>query len=118
MPVQTTEILEAMARGGGREFALRMVEVYGGTQFRFPRGTRSMRSLSRVLAIDLQRVEEAARTLGGKKLPIPTNHVDIARVRDREIVALRGSGAKVADLARRFRLTERQVYNVLRQAKP
>lgn len=49
-------------------------------------------------------------TFGGERLTMPTNDFE---KRNQEIKELRKSGASVAQLARRYRLSARTVYRIL-----
>lgn len=106
MIADTTELVRVV----GQEAAATLVQVAGGLALRIPKNP----PLDGPLAELPPPVQEAlARYAGGDVLYIPKCDGAARAARDREIVALYDAGVSVKEIARRYRLTERWVYEIL-----
>lgn len=123
LPEQVRDIAELI----GLPDALRLVEQLGGTTWEFAKG-RNRNGQIRVAALgDLLGEETAARLtshLGGEKIYIPKCDAALRRLRDLEIhrqfeQAVRegvSANTVVAELARVYRLSDRRIWIILKQA--
>ena len=115
-----------IARAVGMPTAMRLVEELGGTSWEFAKGS-NRNGLIRVAALADILGEEAARRLtqhmGGEKIYIPRCADALRRLRDLTIhrrfeQAIRegvSANAVVAALAREFKLSDRWVWEILKQ---
>lgn len=122
LPRQILDIAGAV----GMPTAMRLVEELGGTSWEFAKGS-NRNGLIRVAALADLLGEEAAskltRHLGGEKIYIPRCADALRRLRDlkihREFEAEIRKGASanaaVAALAREFKLSDRWVWEILKQ---
>lgn len=101
----------------GYDDAITIVTRWGGTTLYIPDTVDgALRSqLSRVLGPD--KAVLLGRKIGGGSISIPMCARMIAAQRDAEIVARQSDGEAVRDLALRFRLTERHIYRILKEAQ-
>ncbi len=122
LPRQILDIAGAV----GMPTAMRLVEELGGTSWEFAKGS-NRNGLIRVAALADILGEEAASTLtrhlGGEKIYIPRCADALRRLRDLKIhrqfeEAVRkgaSANAAVAALAREFKLSDRWVWEILKQ---
>lgn len=115
-----------IARAVGMPTAMRLVEELGGTSWEFAKGS-NRNGLIRVAALADILGEEAARRLtqhmGGEKIYIPRCADALRRLRDLDIhrqfeQAIRegvSANTAVAALAREFKLSDRWVWEILKQ---
>lgn len=99
----------------GREALETLISVAGGLAIRIPKRPPLDGPLAE---LPLPAQAALARYAGGDTLYIPKCDGAARSARNREIVALYDAGHSVKELARRFGLTERWVYEILgRQAE-
>lgn len=115
-----------IARAVGMPTAMRLVDELGGTSWEFAKGS-NRNGLIRVAALADILGEDAARLLtqhmGGEKIYIPRCAEALRRLRDLEIhrqfeQAVRAgvsANAAVAELARSNKLSDRWVWEILKQ---
>lgn len=107
MALADTSLLESII---GREALAALIQTSGGLALSIPRRL----PLSGPLADLPPAAQEALiRYAGGDTIYIPKCDGSARAARDAEIRALYDSGWRVQDIARRFRLTERWVYEIL-----
>lgn len=123
LPQQVLEI----ARVVGMPAALRLVDELGGTTWEFAQGANRNGQI-RVAALGDIMGEEAAQLLtshlGGEKIYIPQCSAALRRLRDLEMhrqfeQAVREgvtANTVVAELARAYKLSDRRVWVILKQA--
>jgi hypothetical protein len=66
--------------------------------------------------IGREQADALCKRYGGDTLWIPKNDGGVRQLRDTRIKALRTEGATINALATEFRLTDRQIYNILSEA--
>lgn len=104
-----TRMLERLI---GREALETLISVAGGLALRIPKNPPLDGPLAE---LPLPAQEALAAYAGGDVLYIPKCDGAARAARDREIVALYDAGGSVKEIARRFHLTERWVYEILRR---
>lgn len=95
----------------GVEPALRLVEAWGGVRLYVPQQMPKDHLL--VSTLGRAEADQLADRYGGETLQIPRCLHALRAVRNTRIRADRRDGASTAELALRYRLTERQIYVVL-----
>ncbi|MEO5332140.1 MAG: hypothetical protein H7839_08965 [Magnetococcus sp. YQC-5] len=107
LPASLQEIADVI----GREGALKLVKELGGTRVFVGRRMKPNHKLAILLghgpALKLSQM------FGGETLTVVRGATLLRRARNREIIKRYDSGEGVRSLARRFTLTERQIYAVL-----
>lgn len=111
MATQTSQILTEIAEVAGWEAALKLVDIAGGRSVRIPATPAPDHWLTMALG------EEAAAKLckiyPGSALWIPKNESVVRAFRDRQIREDRRNGLTIAAIAGKYKLTDRQVYNIM-----
>lgn len=112
MSQSASQILTELAEVAGWDAAIKIADMRGGTQIRIPQEPAPEHWLWDLLG------EQAARAIsaryGGSCLWVPKNDADSLRMRNEQIRADRRAGATINALAQRYRLTDRQIYSILR----
>jgi len=104
--------MRALVELMGSAAALRLVELRGGVRLCVPRVASAGHWLAE--HIGLEALERLVETYAGEELEIPRCVAALRAARDREIAAQAGERS-VAELARRYGMTERGVRKVLRR---
>lgn len=122
LPATAREIAEAI----GLPHALRLIEVLGGTTFPVPKRQTKLGELRFATLAGVVGVEAAdvlVRRYGSTDLYIPRCAAALRRQRDLAIIreyerltATESGNAAVQRLARSYRLSDRQVFNVLKSS--
>ena len=109
-PVNLMEVVEVI----GEAAALKLVERYGGTTPRLPaiRNITPDHHLAQCIGIEAL-TELVKITGGGRWLYVARCARGLREARNQEIVRLYSSGTPVDEIARRFNLSDRQVWNIL-----
>jgi hypothetical protein len=109
-PVNLLEIIEVI----GEAAALQLVERFGGTTPRLPalRNITADHPLAQCLGIDLLTVLVKA-VGGGRWLYVAQCKRGLIAQRNREIVERYSAGEKVDNLARRYSISDRHIWNIL-----
>jgi hypothetical protein len=116
LPPVAQEILKLV----GPEALIRLVNLYGGTHIDFPRHARHIRA-SKVVQHLGDEIGEAnalrlASHFSGVRLHVPKCDKAARQVRDDEIRAGLDKGEPAHALARRFKLTERQIWAIAKKS--
>lgn len=125
LPAVVLEIADAV----GMSAALQLVEELGGTSWEFAKGANRNGRIKVAALADIIGDEAAQRLterVKGNNIYIPRCAVALRRLRDLEInqqfvQAVRegvSANTVVADLARTNRLSDRQIWNILKQPAP
>ena len=109
-PVNLLEIVEII----GEAAALKLVERFGGTSPRLPavRNINADHPLAQCIGI-VPLTELVKATGGGRWIYIARCARGLREARNREIVQLYSDGVPVDELARRYHLSDRQIWNIL-----
>lgn len=109
-PVNLLEIIEII----GEAAALKLVERFGGTTPRLPaiKNINADHPLAQCIGIETLTIL-AKETGGGRWLYVAKCARGLREARNRDIVALYTDGVKVEELARRYHLSDRQIWNIL-----
>lgn len=109
-PVNLLEIVEVI----GEAPALKLVERFGGTSPRLPalRNIDDDNQLAQCIGIEAL-TELVKVTGGGRWLYVARCARGLREARNREIVQLYSDGVPVDELARRYHLSDRQIWNIL-----
>ncbi len=109
-PVNLLEIVEII----GESAALKLVERFGGTTPRLPalRNINAEHPLSQCIGIDAL-TSLVKQTGGGRWLYVAKCARGLREARNREIVQLYSQGVPVDELARRYHLSDRWIWNIL-----
>lgn len=114
MSVETELLPESMADLVdiiGLPAVLKLMEAFGGTEFWVPEKLHHQHPL--VDAIGAEAAQTLCEYMARERIKVPRG-VGITRgVRNQAIRRERHEGAKLAELALRYRLTDRQVLNIL-----
>ncbi|MEO5329960.1 MAG: hypothetical protein H7829_17150 [Magnetococcus sp. THC-1_WYH] len=90
----------------------KLVETYGGTRLFVPKKMSQGHHLAK--AVGLQEAIHLSAMMGGCMITIPRGSANLLAARNNSIISEYSSGAKVKDIARKFGLTERRVYSILK----
>ena len=109
-PVNLLEIIEVI----GEAATLRLVESFGGTTPRLPalRNINAEHPLAQCIGVKAL-TELAKATGGGRWLYVAKCARGLREARNRGIVQLYSDGVPVAELALRYHLSDRQIWNIL-----
>jgi hypothetical protein len=95
------------------EIALRMVDAFGGTELWIPvASSESCRLREQLSEADAQAIIDIYPKC---RLKVPQLKSLTAALRRRRVAALRQKGWKLAELARYFHLSDRQIVNILKR---
>ncbi|MEW5790016.1 MAG: Mor transcription activator family protein [Pseudomonadota bacterium] len=111
MALADTRYLERLI---GREALETLIQTCGGLSIQIPKRPPMAGPL---LDLPLSAQEALARVFGGTELYVPKCDGATRAARNAAIRAAYDGGARVADLARQYRLTERQIWNILGSAE-
>lgn len=111
LPASLRDICEVI----GLEPALSLVAAYGGTRVPVPASCQPNSRMAR--AIGLEPAVALARHYARDQIYIPSLLAVGRPRRDREIVAAHERGDKITALARRYRISERQVQKITKKAR-
>ena len=102
----------------GLQAAITLVQVYGGTILKLPTRARPGGQTRERLAllIGAAAADALIAAYPGEALAMARCLAALRDRRDREIIAAYDAGARVADLARGHRLTERQIRTILKRS--
>lgn len=107
LPGSLSEIKEVI----GLDATINLVRAFGGTRIYVPAKMGPGHKLIAALG------EEASTALSkrfkGEEIAVPRAAKALKAVRDREMCILYDTGTSVPNLAKKFQLTERQVYTIL-----
>jgi Mor family transcriptional regulator len=104
-------VLREIAERIGLDGALKLITTYGGTRIYVPKQINPGHSLALLLGEDA--AAELANFCGGREhFDIPKAQIAICALRDEKIRADRSAGHTVAELARRYNLTERRIRHI------
>lgn len=103
-------LLGKLAETIDRDGVQKMVAQYGGRRIWIPREMKEGHDLAILLGSD--QAGRLCRRFGGQSVFVPVATIR-RRHRNRAIVSGYDSGLKAGDLAVRFKVTERQVYQIL-----
>jgi Mor family transcriptional regulator len=109
------ESIQDMAAIVGPALALRLLERFAGVSVRIPKRPRLEHPLTHALGWD--DACTLSRAYGGELLAMPNGKAARLALRNEAIRAERRAGVSTAALARRFDLTERQIYSVIKAAR-
>lgn len=109
-PVNLLEIIEII----GEAAALKLVERFGGTTPRLPaiRNINPDHPLAKCIGIEAL-TQLVTKTGGGRWLYVARCHKGLMNRRNRNIVEAYDGGEKVESLARRYRLSDRRIWDIL-----
>jgi hypothetical protein len=110
----TSQILEELAGLVGWDHVATLVRMAGGQERKIPGHASDEHWLTTF--IGRVAADALCKRYGGTALWIPKNDGGVRQLRDARIKALRTEGATVNALATEFRLTDRQIYNILSEA--
>lgn len=115
LPPVAREVLHLV----GSEALIRLVNAWGGTHIDFPRHARHIRA-SKVVQHLGEEIGDAnalrlANHFSGVRLHVPKCDKAARQVRDDEIRAGLDKGVPAHTLARRFKLTERQIWSIAKK---
>lgn len=112
--VDLPAFLREVADVAGKDAAFRLADRYGGTRIYFPRRSSLDPGHPLVCLLGEERAGQICDRWMGLHVDVPRGvAVDIA-LRHQEVRALRRKGWTVVALAKRFRLTERSIYSILK----
>lgn len=95
----------------GMDNALKLVTNCGGTRIFVPKRITAQHRLANLLGLKAAR--ELSRHFGGESISVVRGAQALRVLRDKEILTRYSKGARVAELARYFSLTERRIYTIL-----
>jgi Mor family transcriptional regulator len=101
----------------GMDKAVKLVEAFGGLTLDIPKGKANAGQIRRealIEVIGVRATEVLIETYGGDKLYIPSCKDALITLRNRSIVTAYEQGTGVAELAREHRLSERQIWSILK----
>lgn len=121
--------IKLIARLIGLHQALRLVEEYGGTTWPVAKGSTRAGEIRHAALADVigeDAAEVLAQHYGGDQLYIPNCSQALRRARDLEINRRFVEGVRaghsanvlVSELAREFKLSDRRVWDILKQTPP
>lgn len=99
----------------GITVAMKLVDSYGGTRVWIPADVEHSHHLCR--AIGFEKAQQLCLVYALEYLSIEKADKALKLIRDKAIQNLLRSGATVVQAARKYELTERQVYNIKRNAE-
>lgn len=100
----------------GREAVEKIMANYGGTRLYVPKSVAASHPLAELIGIDA--AQALAASYGGEvHLDIPKGDAIRRSERDERIACEREAGESVSSLARRYRLTERQIRTIYRKQR-
>jgi len=102
----------------GLEAVLALVEACGGARVYVPQPQALGVDHTLVRALGLDAAERLAAHYGGDAITVPRCLAALRGARNRAIRERHAGGARPPSLARRFGLTERQVYAILAAGEP
>jgi hypothetical protein len=94
---------------------MRLVYHFGGSRIYIPKYPKEGKGISQ--AIGLEAANKLAANYGGDYLHIPFCKALKQEMRDRQILAARRQGAKTAELAKQFNLSQRRVQEIIADQK-
>ncbi len=94
---------------------LKLVEQFGGVRLYVPKVVRQSGKLAKLLGMPA--AEALSARCGGGRIEVPLAPNLGRAIRDEEIRSLDASGYTVAEVARRLRIHQRTVYQVLSNAR-
>jgi len=98
--------------------ALKLVDAFGGITLPIPKGDAArgvVRRESLIEVIGVRATELLIDTYGGDRLYVPSCRAAMLQLRDREICAQYGAGVGVAELAIKYRLSDRHIWSILKK---
>jgi Mor family transcriptional regulator len=107
LPKEATELLGAIPLPA----VLKVIETYGGRRVRISRKGLRRHPLAKVLGHET--LERLAVHVGSGCINVPKGAALMRMRRDHAIEELRRAGTTIGELASRYRLTEREIYNIL-----
>lgn len=115
LPQQARQILGLI----GCEALVRLVNAYGGVHIDFPKVYALFHESKAMAQLSDQIGEGSARRLAecyaGDRLCVPKCDRAVQRVRDEKIRQALDKGESVTVVARRYRLTERRIWDIAKQ---
>lgn len=113
LPRDLREIADLIGLPGARD----LVDAWGGVRIYLPLAHRLTDRHALVGCLGRDAAERLCRRFGGAEIDIPRASLALQRARDRRICRERERGSSVRVLARRYRLTERRVWEILAAAR-
>ncbi len=107
LPESMAELVDII----GLPSVLKLMEAFGGTEFWVPEKLQHLHPL--VAAIGPEAAQTLCEYMAGERLKVPRGKAIKIAVRNAAIRRERHEGAKLAELALRYELTDRQVLNIL-----
>lgn len=104
-----------LVRAIGLPATLALLDRHGGTPIRIPVRARRSRKLSTILTAT--QIDRLAELWGGQSLELPKIDSCLIQVRDQEIARRSDAGDTHVALAREFKLTRRQIINIVNKAR-
>jgi Mor family transcriptional regulator len=95
--------------------AMQLVNHFGGRRVYIPKYPREGKGIAQ--AIGLKAASKLAARYGGDYLHIPFCQALKQEMRDRQILSARQQGAKTAELAKQFNLSQRRVQEIIADQK-
>jgi hypothetical protein len=112
LPTRLVEMADLI----GISAAHRLVGRFGGTRVCFSHRDHANHAVAEL--IGQQAATKLAQHYGVEEFAVPRGQRLQTFLRNRELIRLRNEGATARSLALQFRLTERQVYQVIATARP
>lgn len=107
----SSQILTDLAEVAGWTATMEIVKLRGGVQIRIPAEATEDHWLT--FAVGKEAAAKICAHYGGSHLWIPKNEADLLRLRNGQIAQDRAAGTTINALAQKWRLTDRQIYNIL-----
>ncbi len=111
------KIVHQLVKVLGYDDAIIIVSRWGGTRVFVPYGMTDVSQSQLTQVLGVERVRAISQALGGGSLDIPLCAQLLLSQRNTEILDRHESGEPISDLALRFRMTERTIYRILREAR-
>jgi|SRR5690554_5167497 len=107
LPASMAELVDII----GLPAVLQLMKAFGGTEVWVPEKLSHAHDL--VAAIGPEAAQTLCEYMARERLKVPRGKAIEIEVRNRGIRRERQEGSKLAELARRYKLTDRQVLNIL-----
>jgi len=107
------ESLNGLARVIGLPAALILVKNYGGSRLYIPKSINKGHYIHKI--IGTRAAKNLSLYYGGDTLSVPKAAVAVRAARDRSIKQRYSNGTSASSLAREYNLTERRVWDILKQ---
>lgn len=108
-----TKSMQPIVEAVGYDLALTLVARFGGTELRIPRHPDERDAIAQCIGVEA--ATRLAETFSSGRCELPRCAAWLQARRDEEISVRYNGGETQAELARRFRLTERHIRRILRE---